>query len=80
MFCHGIQLFMISDRGVQNISRFWRSFQEGLGIMVKLSTVFLPQTMVKRRALFKPFEDILRDCIIDFKGNDNKHLPLVEFY
>ena len=34
--------------------------------------------MVKRNTLFKPL-DMLRSCIIDFKGNWDKNLPLVEF-
>ena len=29
--CHGILLSIISDRGAQFTSRFWRSFKEGLG-------------------------------------------------
>ena len=41
---HDIPLSIISDRGAQFTSRFWRSFHKGLGIKVKLSTVFHPQT------------------------------------
>ena len=35
---HGIPLSIISDRGAQFTSRFWRSFQEGLG-----TSAFHPQ-------------------------------------
>ena len=41
---HGIPLYIISDRGEQVTSRFWRSFQKGLGTKEKLSTTFHPQT------------------------------------
>ena len=41
---HGILLSIISDRGEQFTYRFWRSFLEGLGTKVKLSTSFHPQT------------------------------------
>ena len=37
---HGVPLSIISDRGSQFTSRFWRSFQRGLGTQVKLSTAF----------------------------------------
>ena len=40
---HGIPLSIISGRGAQFTSHFWRSFQKGLGTQVKLSTVFHPQ-------------------------------------
>ena len=39
---HGIPLSIIPDRDAQFTSRFWRSFQKGLGTQVKLSTTFHP--------------------------------------
>ncbi|WMV33695.1 hypothetical protein MTR67_027080 [Solanum verrucosum] len=41
---HGVPLSIISDRGTQFTSQFWRSFQKGLRTKVKLSTTFHPQT------------------------------------
>ena len=41
---HGIPLSIIPDLGAQLTSRFLRSFQEGLGTEVNLSTAFHPQT------------------------------------
>ena len=32
---HGVPLFIISDRGLQFTSCFWKSFQKGLGTQVK---------------------------------------------
>ena len=71
---HGIPLSIISDRGAQLTSRFWRSFQEGLGTKVKLSTAFQPLTDGQAEHTIQTLEDILRACIIDFKGNWDKHL------
>ena len=51
---HGIPLSIISDRGAQFTSRFWRSSQKGLGTKVKLSTIQHPKWMVKRSILYKP--------------------------
>ena len=76
---HGIPLSIISDRGAQFIFRFWRSFQEGLGTKVKLSTTIHPQTDGQVERTIQILEDMLRGCIIDFKENWGKHLSLVEF-
>ena len=39
---HGIPLSIILDLAAQFTYKFWRSFQEGLGTRVKLSTTFHP--------------------------------------
>ena len=46
---------------------------------MKLSTLFHPEKDGQVERSIQTLEDILRDCIIDFKGNQDKHLPLVEF-
>ena len=74
---HSIPLSIILDRGAQFTSRFWRSFQKGLGTTVKLSTTFHPQTDGQADLTIQTLEDILRACIIDFKGSWDRYLPLV---
>ena len=76
---HGISFSIISNRGAQFTSRFWRSFQKGLGTNVKLSIAFHPQMDGQAEHTIQTLEDMLRACIVDFKGNWDKHLPLVEF-
>ena len=39
---HGVPFSIISDRGPQFTSHFWKSFQKGLGTQVNLSTTFHP--------------------------------------
>ena len=41
---HGVPTSIISDRGPQFTSRFWRVFQEALGTRLDLSTTFHLQT------------------------------------
>ncbi|WMV30037.1 hypothetical protein MTR67_023422 [Solanum verrucosum] len=72
-------LSIIFDRGTQFTPQFWRSSQKGLGTHVKLSTNLHPQTDGKAESTIKTLEDMLRDCVIDFKGNWDDHLPLIEF-
>ena len=75
----GIPLPIISDRGAQFTSHFWRSFQKSLGTQVKLSTAFHPQTDGQSEHTIQTLEDMLRACMIDFRGNWDDHLPLIEF-
>ena len=46
---------------------------------MKLSTTSHPQTECQADHTIQTLEDMIRNCIIDFKGNWDKHLPLVEF-
>ena len=41
---HGMPISIVSDRGTQFTSRFWRSFQEALGTQLRFSIAFHPQT------------------------------------
>ena len=66
---YGIPLTIISDRGAQFTSRFWSSFRKGLGTKVKLSTAFHPQTDGQAEHPIQTLKDMLRVCIIYFKGN-----------
>jgi len=55
---HGVPLSIISDRGTQFISQFWKSFKKGLGTRVKLSTTFHSQTDGQVEHTIQTLEDI----------------------
>ena len=76
---HGVLLSIILDRGHQFTSHFWKSFQEGLGTQDNLSTTFHPHTDGQAERTIQTLEDMLRSCVIDFKGSWDYHLPLIEF-
>ena len=76
---HGIPLAIITDRGAQFTAKFWKSFQEGLGTQVSLSTTFHPQTDGQAERTIQTLEDMLQACMIDFGGSWDDHLPLIEF-
>ena len=78
MRLHGVPLFIISDRGPQFTSHFWKSFQKGLDTQVNLSTTFHPQTDGQEEGTIQTLEDMLRACVIDFKGSLDDHFPLIE--
>ncbi|KAI3746207.1 hypothetical protein L6452_08631 [Arctium lappa] len=76
---HGIPLSIVSDRDSRFTSRFWEALQQELGTRVNLSTTYRPQTDGQSERKIQTLEDMLRSCVIDFGGNWDTHLPLVEF-
>ncbi|KAH0776336.1 hypothetical protein KY290_007747 [Solanum tuberosum] len=56
-----------------------KAFQQGPDTNVRLSTTFHPQTDGQAERTIQTLEDILRVCVIDFQGNWDDHLPLIEF-
>ena len=46
---------------------------------MKLSTAFHPQTDWQAKCTVHKLKDMLRACVIDFKGSWDDHLPLMEF-
>ena len=76
---HGVPVSIISDRDARFNSNFWRAFQRAMGTQLDMSTAFHPQTDGQSERTIQTLEDMLRACAIDFGGNWDEHLPLVEF-
>ncbi|KAD2393961.1 hypothetical protein E3N88_40938 [Mikania micrantha] len=76
---HGVPLSIISDRDSRFTSRFWQSLQKSLGTQLNLSTAYHPQTDGQSERTIQTLEDMLRTCVLDFGGNWDSHLPLIEF-
>ncbi|WMV57643.1 hypothetical protein MTR67_051028 [Solanum verrucosum] len=76
---HGVLVSIISDRGAQFAAQLWKSFQKGLGSKVNLSTVFHPQTSGQAEHIIQSLEDMLMACVINFKGNWDDPLLIIEF-
>ena len=76
---HGIPKTIVSDRDTIFTSKFWRSFQEAMGSELCLSTAYHPQSDGQTEVVNKVLEDMLRACILDFGGNWEDYLHLVEF-
>ena len=72
-------LSIISDRDSRLTSRFWQSLQQSLGTSVNLRTAYNPQTDGQSKRTIQTLEDMLRTCVLDFGGNWDSHLPLIEF-
>ena len=76
---HGVPLSIISDRGTQFTSMFWRTLHAELGTRLDLSTAFHPQTDGQSEQTIQVLEDMLRACVIEFGGHWDIFLPLAEF-
>ncbi|GKB20133.1 putative reverse transcriptase domain-containing protein [Tanacetum coccineum] len=76
---HGVPISIISDHDSRFTSRFWQSMQEALGTRLDMSTAYHPQTDGQSERTIQTLEDMLRACVLDFKGSWDVHLPLVEF-
>ena len=76
---HGVPLNIISYRGTQFTSKFWRTLHAELGTRLDLSTAFHPQIDGQSERTIQVLEDMLRACVIEFGGHWNNFLPLAEF-
>ena len=76
---HGVLISIVSDRDSRFTSNFWKSFQREIGTKLKMNSTYHSQTDGQSERTIQTLEDMLRSCIIDFKGNWDDHLPLAEF-
>ena len=76
---HGISVSIISDRDPRFTSRLWPSIQQALGTRLDMSTAFHPQTDGQSERVIQVLEDLLRACVLEFRGNWEEHLALIEF-
>ncbi|GKA86357.1 putative reverse transcriptase domain-containing protein [Tanacetum coccineum] len=53
--------------------------KEALGTRLDLSTTYHPQTDGQTECTIQTLDDMLRACVLDFRGSWNVHLLLVEF-
>lgn len=76
---HGVPDEVISDRGVQFTSKFWRSFCTSLEIDINLSTAFHPQSNGQTERTNQTLEQYLRCYICHLQDDWVDLLPVAEF-
>ena len=79
MRLHGVPVSIVSDRDPRFTSRFWPSLQTDLGTRLHFSTAFHPQMDGQSERTIQTLEDMLRACVMEFKGSWDTHLALMEF-
>ncbi|GKD77339.1 putative reverse transcriptase domain-containing protein [Tanacetum coccineum] len=75
---YGVLISIISDHDSRFTSRFWQSMQEALGTRLDMSTTYHPQTDGQSERTIHTLEDMLRACVLDFRGSLDVHLLLAE--
>jgi hypothetical protein len=76
---HGIPKTIVSDRGLQFVSKFWKELHRSLGTKLLHSSAYHPQTSGQTERVNQILEDILRSCVLEFPQKWDDCLPLAEF-
>ena len=66
---HGVLVSIVSDKDTRFRSHFWESLQESLVTHLKFSTSYHLETDGQSERTIQILEDILRACMLDFKGS-----------
>lgn len=75
---YGVLVSIVSDRDPRFTFRFWKSFQQAMRTKLSFSKTFHPQTDGQSERTIRIVEDMLKVCVLDFKGHWSDHLPLIE--
>ncbi|KAI3802400.1 hypothetical protein L1987_30532 [Smallanthus sonchifolius] len=76
---HGTPSSIVCDKDPRFTSRFWKGFQKAWGTKLRFSTAFHPQTDGQSERTIQTLEDMLRACALEWTGNWDEYLFLVEF-
>ncbi|GAB2279902.1 hypothetical protein Dimus_039391 [Dionaea muscipula] len=76
---HGAPVTIVSDRDPRFVSKFWGALHREFGTRLSFSTAYHPQTDGQSERTIQTLEDMLRACALDWRGNWDDHLPLMEF-
>jgi transposase InsO family protein len=74
----GVPDTIVSDRGPQFISDFWREFYQILSVKLKLSTAFHPQTDGQTEIINQYIDQRLRPFVSYYQDNWSEMLPLID--
>ncbi|WVZ69566.1 hypothetical protein U9M48_018337 [Paspalum notatum var. saurae] len=76
---HGVPKKIVSDRGTQFTSHFWKRLHESMGTKLNFSSAYHPQTDGQTERANQILEDMLRACAIQYGTSWDKSLPYAEF-
>nr|GEV30990.1 hypothetical protein [Tanacetum cinerariifolium] len=76
---HGVPILIIFDHDSRFTSRFWQSILEAIGTRLDMSMAYHSQIDGHSERTIQTLKDMLRACVLDFKGSWDVHLPLVKF-
>ena len=74
---HGALVSIISDRDPRFTTRFWPKLQDAMGTRLHFNTTFHAQTDGQSERTIQTLEDMLRSCVMEFKGSWDNYLALL---
>ena len=76
---YGLPLFITSDRGSQFVNEFWSRLTQRLGVALRLSTAYHPETDGQTESANKSMEQYLRSFVSYQQDDWPDWLPSAEF-
>jgi transposase InsO family protein len=76
---HGVPKTIVSNRGPQFVSKFWKELHKSLGTKLLHSSAYHHQTSGQTERVNQILEDMLRACVLEFPQKWDECLPLAEF-
>jgi transposase InsO family protein len=76
---HGVPKKIVSDRGTQFTSCFWKRLHESMDTKLNFSSAYHPQTDGQTERTNKVLENMLRACTLKHGRSWDKSLPYAEF-
>nr|GEV19581.1 putative reverse transcriptase domain-containing protein [Tanacetum cinerariifolium] len=73
---YGVPVSIILDRDGRFASHLWQALQKALGKKLNMSTAYHPEIDDQSERIIQTLEDMLRACIMDFRGSWDTHLLL----
>ena len=76
---YGAPVFIVLNHDPRFMSKFWGALQAAMGTHLNFSSTYHPQTDRLSERTIQTLEDMLRACGLEWKGNWDDQLPLMEF-
>jgi hypothetical protein len=76
---HGVPSRIVSNRGTQFTSRFWKSLHRAMGTKLNFSSAYHPQTDGQIERVNQIMEAMLRACVLTYGKDWEQSLPYAEF-
>jgi hypothetical protein len=76
---HGAPSRIVSNRGTQFTSRFWKGLHKAMGSKLNFNSAYHPQTDGQTERVNQIMEDMLRSCVLTYGKDWEQSLPYVEF-
>jgi hypothetical protein len=77
---HGVTKKIVSNRGTQFMSRFWKKLHEAMDTRLNFSSAYHSQTEGQTERINQILEDMLRACALNDNKSWDKYIPYAEFF